>query len=52
MEVEKELFQSIFRVMNNNIHIFDKYDITLFGIMLFIIIGTILILVLRNLLDI
>lgn len=52
MEVEKELFQSIFRVMNINIRIFDKYDITLFAIMLFIIIGTILILVLRNLLDI
>lgn len=52
MEVEKELFQSIFRVMNINMRIFDKYEVTLFGIMLFIIIGTILILVLRNLLDI
>lgn len=52
MEVEKELFQSIFRVMNINIRIFEKYDVTLFSIMLFIIIGTILILVLRNLLDI
>lgn len=51
MEVEKELMQSVYRVLNVNIRLFDKYDITLFAIFLFVIIGTILILILRNLLD-
>ena len=51
MDVEKELMQSVYRVLNVNIRLFDKYDITLFGIFLFVIIGTILFLILRNLLD-
>lgn len=51
MEVEKELIRTVYKVLCTNIRLFNKYDISLFSILLFIIVGSILIKVLRNLLD-